>query len=178
MIRETFLLLVVLSISGCGPHGSSAPAVVHREEPEAALPLAQAAQDSVVPGRTQPTIVSATHDVQNKKIVFTVHYLCDNLGAKGIIKREGYVLIDGTRYPVRLTDTMACGSHIEGQNVIEEYWIDNYKVAGEASEIPGLRHMGSVTFGIDNAVDGTPIRLEATVELNPYPQTTNPANAG
>lgn len=120
--------------------------------------------------RSQMTILGAFHDPTKQTIVFSVHYLRP-MNSKEAIEMPAtgvYVLIDGKRYPIRSSDTMMCGSHAAGSNVIDEYTIHNYRVLGESSEIPGLRSLKNVTFGLDYTVNKQPVRLEKEVPITIY----------
>ena len=83
------------------------------------------------------------------------------MGAEGV-----YLLIDGKRYAIHSSrDVMICGSHAAGDNVIDEYIVRNYKALGESEEIPKLRNLKSVIFGLDYTVNGEPIQLEQEIEI-------------
>lgn len=116
------------------------------------------------------TILGAFHNPKEKTIVFSVHYLRPSNSKEYIVMPATgvYILIDGKRYPIHSSDTMMCGSHTAGQNVINEYTIRNYRVLGESVDIPGLRTLKRVTFGLDYTVNDKPVKIEKEVSITLY----------
>lgn len=126
--------------------------------------------------RSPITLLGAFHDPDKETIVFSVHYLRGkDSNEKIVMPVTGvYLKIDGQKYPINSHDTMICGSHTAGRNVIDEYSVRGYKVLGDLEEIPNLRGLESVIFGLDYAVNGKPIKLEKQVSFTVYTEKAEP----
>lgn len=114
-------------------------------------------------------ILAATHNLSKNRLVFSVHYLWDP-SVKIPSSSRSYIKFNSKKYPINNCDTMVCGSHNEGKNVIEEHIIDNYRLLGDEREIPRLRNAKWITFGIEGESNGTPWQIEKRLPVTLFPR--------
>ena len=103
--------------------------------------------------------------------MFSIHYLWDR-SVKTHTSGDVYIKIDEKKYFLDSSDVMICGSHNAGDNVIEEYSISNYCLLGENEEIPKLRTLKTVTFGVDIIVDGEHLEIERELPITEFSGNT------
>ena len=158
---------ILLLLVGCG--------LLFADEPHLSTNQTDEQEEHVVEidGLSPHKILAATHNLSKNRLVFTVHYLWDP-SEKIPSSSRSYIKLNSQEYSLNNCDTLVCGSHNAGKNVIEEHVIDKYSMLGDEREIPGLRNAKWITFGIEGEINGTLWQIEKRLPVTLFPRPIRP----